>query len=151
MKSWQLGLVMGLYFGIFIFLKWRLGIELIYWLVGGGLGVAYESIDRTISLYLFRDTTSHRLASRSGLFMLGWMPVAIYVVTSTGSLLAIAMVMSIGLRIITEVMAERRNFKALKARLFWQIKRPVSDWEVKIVLGVFALVFGGLTWAVFRI
>ena len=82
------------------------------------------------------------------LFLFGWIAVAGYVVTSTGAKLAVGLVLGVGLRLILEIISDWKEEEKLKAWLFWQIKRPISRRELRVVVGIFAVMFLGLTIAV---
>jgi hypothetical protein len=63
-------------------------------------------------------------------------------------MLATGIVLGIGLRLAFETTADWQDKERLKERLFWQIKRPVSDRELKVVVGMFMVIFGLLSLAV---
>ncbi len=152
--------------------KWDWGL-LGFW-IGGLLGYGVEVVDRLVYIYWTRpdDQLSwygrhlmkerkwrelgkvlksrgeeqRFLVSRSVLFMATWIVLALYLVTSSGSMLAVGAVMGCGWRLITVVLMHSKDKEELKSVLFWQIKRKVTDRELKIVLLGFSLVFTGLTW-----
>jgi len=171
----QLWLVYIAYFLALTLLRWNKGWEwsLIWLWVGAVVGAGLELVDRLIYVYLTRPqdqlsqyvkhlVSNHKyqevlrvlvirggeqghLVSKSVLFVFGWIALAVYVITSTGSLLAVGIVLGAGLRLVYEVAADWPQKEKLKGWLFWQIKRPVSDRELKMVVGIFLVVFGILS------
>ena len=70
-----------------------------------------------------------------------WVAMAVYVITSSGSLLASGLVLGAGLRSVWQIVTQWRDKEGLKQQLFWQIKRPLSDREVNVILGLYVGVF----------
>lgn len=95
-----------------------------------------------------RRAEQSRLIVRSVVFMAVWVPMAIFVITSTGSMLASGLVMSIGLHLLYDVLLDIGNVGRLKSWLFWPIQREITDAEVKAVVGVYGGFFLLVTWMV---
>ena len=86
-----------------------------------------------------RGDEQQHLSTRSVLFMLAWVPLALLMVSSTGRMLGVGMVLGIGLHLVYEIAVDWGRWEKLKTKFFWQIKRPIGDQEVKMVLGGFGL------------
>jgi len=88
-----------------------------------------------------------KLTTRSFLFQAAWLVLALFAITSVVSMFGKMVVMGLGLRVMVEEWLEYRGDKAgLKQKLFWQIKREVSNQELKRFMYIGTVVFGWLTW-----
>ena len=85
------------------------------------------------------------LVVRSIFFLAAWVPMTLFVITSTGSMLGTGLVMGIGLHLLYDSFVDFKNMERLKWWLFWSVKRKVSDNEAKAVVWIFAGVFGLLS------
>ena len=169
----NLGIVYAAYFGGMTLLMWSWNLGTIWWLVGGLLGVGFVMVDRfiyvlltkphehlsehvrhllnekrfldAIKLLRARGDEQRELTVKSVFFMAAWIPAALFVMTSTASMLAMGFVMGIGLHLLYDVWKDRNNIEKLKEWLFWPVKREVSDKEVKVVVGLFGVFFGILS------
>ena len=74
-----------------------------------------------------------------------WVPVALFVMTSTGNMLATGLVMGIGLHLLFEVWMDWADLERLRKWLFWPIRRYVRDSEVKGVVVMYTVFFTGLS------
>jgi len=94
-----------------------------------------------------RRSELEELGFRSALFQGAWVLVAVFALTSTTSWFGKALVMGLGLHILVD---EWRDYitdkKTLKRWLFWQIKREISDDELKWYLYIMTGLFGWLSW-----
>lgn len=101
---------------------------------------AYDSIKR-------RDSEFNKLITRSILFRVAWVVLAVFTLTSVGSLFGRVLVMSLGLRIlISEWKEYLKDKNKLKNLLFWQIKREVSINELKWYMYVMTVIYMVLVW-----
>lgn len=88
-----------------------------------------------------------KLTTRSMLFQVAWVVLAVFSITSVAGGFGKALVMALGLRILLEEWREYLKDKGkLKLKLFWQVKREVSDHELKWYLYVMTGVFLLLVW-----
>lgn len=82
-----------------------------------------------------RKTEFDKLTTRGILFQAVWLVLVIFVLTSTASLLGKALVIGLGLRILFEEVKEYLKDKnLLKQHLFWQVKREISEKELRAYL-----------------
>jgi hypothetical protein len=165
-----------IYFGAIALLRWRIDLSLLWWWVGGFFGAGVLWVDRLVYVYVTapheqlsiqvqhvirdkrladglkllraRGTEQGHLVSLSGVFMAAWVAAAIYVLSSTGSMVAVGMVMGVGLRLVHQIGQGYGERERLKSELFWQIKRPISDREFYVVVVVFLAAFCLLSLAV---
>jgi len=101
---------------------------------------AYDLIRR-------RQDEMDKLTTRSALFQVVWVVLAVFALTSVPHLFGKALVMSLGLRILVDEWREYLKDKnKLKRWLFWQIKREVSMDELKWYLYTMSGVYLGLVW-----
>jgi len=158
------------YYVMLVLIRWQWDLGVV-WLFGGGLiGILFEYVDRLVYVYVVapkeklcvhvkrlvekkrykevvgvlktRGFSERRLPMRSVIFMAAWVPMAFFLVTSTGSMLAIGLVMGVGLHLLYDVLLDWYHPRRIKKWLLWPIARPVSDREVKIVVVVYAVLFG---------
>lgn len=115
--------------------------ELVLWFGGAIIGANFIKIDLWLEnnhLKLGND----RLASRSVLFQIVWVGLAIFILTSTNSLFGQSLVIAIGLNLLVD---EWESYLAKKdfSWLFWQIKRIISPkeqkWFLYIMTGIFII------------
>jgi hypothetical protein len=161
------------YFGLVSILRWQLDWSVLWWWLGGGVGLLFSWADRLAHVYFTRpfeqlslqvkslvaakryreavvllDHRKHEqrhLTVRSALFLAVWVAAALFVITSTGSIFAVGMVMAIGLSVLVDMIMDFKDLAKLKWWLFWQIKRTFSDKETKGFVAGYAVVFGLLT------
>lgn len=89
-----------------------------------------------------RREEQQRLTFRSALFMLMWIPLALFALTSTPSLFGKGVVMGLMLHIIYDSWRlQRTRPEVLHARLFWQIKKVVGQEERMMFLIAISIVF----------
>ncbi|MEK7514011.1 MAG: hypothetical protein AAB580_03925 [Patescibacteria group bacterium] len=86
-----------------------------------------------------------KLTTRSVLFQLAWVVLGFFAVTSVGSWFGKILVMAVGARILGEEWREYlKDRQLLKQRLFWQIKREISEAELKGYLIIMTVIFAWL-------
>lgn len=176
MKSFtkhQLALVLG-YLALITLLRWSWEFDLVWLWLGGLAGFYFVYLDRLmyalivkpeeqLSLHIkhlirhgryldiprllkARGNEQTHLLTRSALFMVVWVPLAIFVISSTTSQFAAAMMMTIALRLILDILTGWHDLASVSRWLFWQIKRPVSATETKGVVSIFIVLWALITW-----
>ena len=113
----------------------QLSLQVQYWVKNKELKRAFEAV---------RDRVSEmdRLTTRSILFQVAWVGLAFFAITSTGGGFSRMLVMGLGLEmLVSQWMAYGQDKMQLKQELFWQIKREVSNLELKRYLWVMSGVF----------
>jgi hypothetical protein len=167
-------MVLGVYLVVITLLRWSWNIELAVMWLAGVVGYGLVAVDRLVYVYWLhpeeqlsqqvrslvaekryremveliyqRRKEQTKLSFRSLLFLVVWVPLAFFALTSTGSLFASGLVMGIGLHLVQGMWREQRsNPVGLNRKLFWQVKREVSGKEQELVVYGFSLVFGLLT------
>ena len=94
-----------------------------------------------------RQNEMEKLTTKSALFQMVWVALAIFAVTSVGSPFGRALVMGLGLKmLVSQWQGYMRNKLELKRNLFWQVKREVSDEELKWYLYIMTGLFLWLVW-----
>lgn len=96
-------------------------------------GEALDRLDLKIDLQT-------QLASRSLLFQLAWVGLAVFALTSTVGFFSKALIMGIGLKLLLEEWEDIWQGRDINW-LFWQIKRQVSFKEQKRFLYIITIVF----------
>lgn len=163
MKRWPvewLGLVWGVVLVVGLPASWWQKVALGVGLV---LGVGLEWLDRLMHVYWMRPEeqlsiyVKHLLALRrykqgfgtlrarkreqrylvtnSVIMMVVWVPLAVYVLSSTGSYLAMGVMMGLGLNVLVGIGQDWQNKAGLKEQLFWPIRRSIADKELILVVG----------------
>lgn len=139
------------------------------WVVGVGVGGAMLFLDRiaytltypneqlsqhfnwylkqkkygsALSLLHTRRMEQERLVFRSALFMIMWVPLAFFALTSTAGLFGKGVVMGLMLQILLDAWSMLKADPArLHVRLFWMIKRVVTTEERLVFLWIITLLF----------
>ena len=171
----MLYLVYVAYVAVVLLLRWQWDMGMAWFVVGCFMGLWFVYLARIINVYLVSPQThlsehvrhlvaqrrikdalellhdrgheQQRLTVRSIFFMGAWVPVALFVMTSTGNWLATGLVMGIGLNMVHDLWKDYRHLDRLRQWLFWPIGRPVKDGEVRGVAVLFTVLFVGLSLA----
>lgn len=102
---------------------------------------------QALALLDARRSEQQRLMFRSILFVVVWIPLAFFSLTSSLSVFGKGVVMGIMWHILWDSWRlQRINPEKLNYRLFWQIKRKFSREEQMAVLGSLSLIFLLLSW-----
>lgn len=89
-----------------------------------------------------RRLEQEKLTFRSALFMVVWVPLAFFALTSTSGLFGKGVVMGLMLHILADAWRiAKLDPQRLHVRLFWLVKRPVSPEERLVFLWVVTAVF----------
>lgn len=162
------GFLIGLGFlrySYFVILKW----STLLFLFGGVLGMVSELFDRLVYVYyskpkeelslevkgliqqkkyaeavevLYRKRhLQQRLAMNNVLFLAVWVVLSLFLITSSPSVFGRGMVLGLGLNLVFQIYEDWDHKQVLRQRLFWPIKREISDQEMKLVLAVFVAAF----------
>jgi hypothetical protein len=150
-------------------LSFQWAIEQAWWILGVTLGVLIVYLDRIAYVYSFPgeqlcqqvswyfnnkkwstalallDSRRHeqvRLTFRSALFIIAWIPLAFFALTSTSSLFGKGVVLGVMLHILVDSWRmQRQSPELLNRRLFWQIKRSFTSEEQLVFLWVTSFIF----------
>jgi len=146
-------------------------LDWIWWILGVGIGVLILFADRIVYTYSYPGTQisqqfswyikekkymdalelldlrrleQERLSFRSSLFMVIWVPLAFFAITSTTGLFGKGVVMGLMLHILADAWKlQKHDPRRLHIRLFWLIKREITDEErlvfMSILTGIFVL------------
>lgn len=89
-----------------------------------------------------RRLEQERLTFRSALFMVIWVPLSFFALTSTTGLFGKGVVMGLMLHILADAWRlQKSDPRRLHVRLFWLIKREVTDEERLVFLSVITAFF----------
>jgi hypothetical protein len=88
-----------------------------------------------------RKDEQRQLAVKSVLFIAVWIPLALFVATSSDSILAKGFSMGVGLHLLIDIWLDWGDKNKLKAWLFWPIKRELTDQELIVVVSGFGMMF----------
>jgi hypothetical protein len=91
----------------------------------------------SIRLVFSRGKEQTKLLLTSIGFAVVWPFLAIYVLSSTGSAVGAGVVMALGLRLVLALLLDWQDPVKLERWFTWQIKRTLSEREIKIIAGVF--------------
>jgi hypothetical protein len=155
--------------GFLPFGSWDSYLNWFWWVVGVVAGVLILFVDRIVYTYSYPGTQiaqqfawyikqkhygealsmlydrrleAERLTFRSSLFMVVWVPLAFFALTSTPALFGKGVVMGIMLHILWDSWRlQRIDPKRLHLRLFWLVKREITDEERSIFLWVLTVIF----------
>jgi hypothetical protein len=82
-----------------------------------------------------------KLVTRSILFLISYAALAIFVLTSTGSVLGAGLVLGIGLHFCLDFFIYRKDVRQFRKHFLWQIKRELSEQEISTLLWSFVTFF----------
>ncbi|MFZ2199434.1 MAG: hypothetical protein WAV40_01455 [Microgenomates group bacterium] len=89
-----------------------------------------------------RRLEQERLTFRSSLFMAIWVPLAFFALTSTPNLFGKGVVMGLMLHILADAWRlQQKEPRRLHIRLFWLIKREITDEERLVFLYIMSGIF----------
>jgi hypothetical protein len=89
-----------------------------------------------------RRAEQEKLTFRSALFMVVWVPLAFFALTSTPSLFGKGVVMGLMLHVLTDSWRlQKMDPQRLHVRLFWIIKRVVTPEERQVFLWIITIIF----------
>lgn len=101
-----------------------------------------KSYGQVLTLLDSRRYEQERLTFRSALFMILWIPLSFFALTSSTLMIGKGVVMGVMLHILWDSWRMmRKSPSRLKRRLFWQIKREFSDEEQSVFLWVMSFIF----------
>jgi hypothetical protein len=93
-----------------------------------------------------RRLEQERLAFRSALFMTIWVPLSFFALTSTTGMFGKGVVMGLMLHILYDSwLLQKKEPRRLHIRLFWLVKREITDEERLVFLWVVTAFFGLLS------
>ncbi len=98
--------------------------NMVMWLDGAALYPYYNQL----------RTEPKQLITRSVVFALVYIPVSLFVHTSSGSVLGSGLVFAIGLTIASELFAFRSDIQSFQPHFLFQLKRQLSAQEIKQVV-----------------
>lgn len=144
-------------------------LDWVWWVLGVGIGVLILFADRIVYTYSYpgaqisqqfswyikekkyldamelldvRRLEQERLTFRSSLFMVIWVPLAFFAITSTTGLFGKGVVMGLMLHILADAWRlQQKDPRRLHLRLFWLIKREFSDEQRLVFLSVMTGIF----------
>ena len=113
----------------------KLWVQIPLLLLGLILGLLIVQIDKAYLHHLYRTSETEGLVTQSLLFLGMFFPVSFFVVTSTGSILGGSIIVGFLASTTATILSLRSNKPKLEETFFYQLKRPLSDTEVMIVMG----------------
>lgn len=153
-------------------ITWPLSLQMlswVWWVVGVGVGVMILFLDRLVYVYSYpneqlsqtvmyhykqkdyvnmlavidmRRQEQNKLTFRSALFIVIWVPLAFFALTSTTGLFGKGVVMGLMLHILYDSWKlQRIDSYRLNERLFWQIGRVVRSEEQLVLMYVMSALF----------
>jgi hypothetical protein len=124
-----------LYLGIH-FLRFQ-ELNAIIWLaVGYVIGIGMMEFDELAAFRWYNESTEKFLITRSPIFLLSYLPLAIFGLTSSGSILGSGLLLGIGVTIWIEMLEMVKKPAEFKQRFLSQVAVPVSPAvHQRIVIG----------------
>ncbi len=134
-------LLVLLYIGLYRLFVWEevAGlIELGFFIFGISIGTLMVIADDVWLASLYTEPTDIvRPLTRSILFVLLLIPIGVFVLTSTASVLAIGLFLGITSSLVSEMVMLYSEPQQISEKYLWQLQRSLSDLEVqRIVLGM---------------
>ncbi len=153
-------------------------IEYVQFLIGLLLGFGLFFLDRVFDVFFIRPETEfsqlvreewkkrriwsmfstilsgkelqEKLITRSVFFLIAYVAVAIFVLTSTGSILGIGLVLGIGFHFCVDFIRYRSDLEKFNRHFLWQVKRKFAQQEVLSLVISFCLFFALLSLLVLK-
>lgn len=170
-------LILSLYLVLLFVFRWPFEWQTIWLMLGVVLGTSIVLFDRFLQVLIVRPheqlsqqvihLLKHRrpldayrlLNARAGeqprllsltvLFIFAYIPLSLFVLSSTGSAFAVGFILGTGLKIFIEHLAFWSDLPLLERRLYWPLKHPLSPRFTRYLLIGFGLWLALLTrWSV---
>ncbi len=112
--------------------------SVIFFLVGFYLGNLLLWADGKFIYPFYNElqTEPKQLITRSALFMLVYIVLGLFVITSSGQFLGVGMIFGIGLTLLSELVVTQKNIELFHHTFLFQLKRPLAPLEIqRLVLG----------------
>ena len=125
----------GQFSGLIAFLAGFYLANLLLWADGAVLYKQYNEL----------QTEPKQLITRSALFIISYIVVAIFVITSTAGYIGHGIVLGLGVSLLTELWFGLNDPLTFQQRFLFQLQRPLTALEMKHLVWVFAAVVAGLS------
>jgi len=122
---------------------WSIGINLLWWWLGGVAGYALGLSENYIYVYRDGKRGSLRIV-KSVLFLLTWVFLALWSVTSVPSALGRGFIFGIGGFLVIELFYDYFYRREKMEMWFYQIKRKLDPKEIRIVVYFLMVIIGSL-------
>lgn len=123
------------FFGKYIDLK-----GIIFFMLGSLLGATLMLIDEKVLATRYNNPDQIYLATRSTIFIMALIPLSLFIVTSSGSLIGLGIILTVCSGIFFEMFEFRRDIKKFHNRFLLQINKVYDQRAVNSTV-VFAGVF----------
>lgn len=100
-----------------------------------------KDLKAVLGLLVHGRLNQHKLMLKSVGFAVIWVLLAIFVASSTGSVVAMGIVMGLGFDLAWSIVRDWKNPAVLGAWYCWQIKRAMSEKEVRWCGGIFVMLW----------
>jgi hypothetical protein len=100
-----------------------------------------RKIKKIFHTFLTGRDQQNELITRSIFFLIVYVGLALYVMTSTGSVLGMGMILGIGLHFCLDFWSYRQNHEKFNHHFFWQMKRKLEEKEITYLVIIFSLFF----------
>jgi hypothetical protein len=118
-----------------------------WFLAGTALAASILWFDENVAYpkYQMMDGEAVGLVSRSALFLLAYIPLSVYLLTSSGSLFGMGLIVGIGLQLALEMFFLRATPDLFVARFLRQVRRDFSLSDIQRISIGFAAFVGVVT------
>lgn len=173
-----LHLILPTIYSLFFFFTFPNKLDFVKFLLGVNLGFLLFFIDRILHIFFIEPETEfsqtmravwkekkyrqffkflitstnlqRRLVTRSAFFFVAYVATAIFMLTSTGSVIGAGIILGIGLHFCFDFLLYRRDMQKFHEHFLWQIKRQFADTEVNAIVGAFCAFFILLSFLVIK-
>lgn len=119
------------------------------------LGFLISNLDRFLNTFFIQGENpatppSNELITHSVLFLLIYVGLAIYVLTSTGSVIGIGLILGIGLHLCIDLWRYQKDEQKFRQEFLWQLKQQLSKQQINYLVIGFSLFFLLLSFLVIR-
>lgn len=100
-----------------------------------------RNFKEVVQLFVVARQQQQELMTRSVLFFIVYIGLAIYILTSTGSVVGMGLILGIGLHFCLDFWRYRQNEVRFHQQFLWQLKKTLAQQEITYLVVGFSLFF----------
>lgn len=153
------------FYATLFLVKLRFGLSFLFFITGLFIGFYFHVFDRIVQILVLDELKTQREdvvsllkrgkwmaalnqlilsvepISNSFYFLVLYIPLAFFMISSTGSLIGIGLILGLGLSYVTHFIWGYKHIRAIREAHFHLLSSTVTDQQIKMLMGVFNLLF----------